>query len=127
MSPVRRTAPPPRVTRAPEGAGARVTRGRGVSGQESAGRGPSTVRRAQEAPHPHGVPRRKVRERPTLTEFPAARSVSGCVPVRAEADLHLEGHGEIRSMPHPVRDDRGEFVEFALGDLEDQFVVNLQQ
>ena len=67
------------------------------------------------------------RKRPTLTEFPAARSVSGCVPVRAEADLHLEGHGEIRSMPHPVRDDRGEFVEFALGDLEDEFVVHLQQ
>ena len=115
---MRRTAPPPRVTRAPEGAGARVTRGRGVSGKESAGR-------SQRAGGLRPFDER--RKRPTLTEFPAARSVSGCVPVRAEADLHLEGHGEIRSMPHPVRDDRGEFVEFALGDLEDEFVVHLQQ
>jgi len=118
VSPVRRTAPRPRVTRAPEGAGARGTRGRGVSGKGSAGRSlrAGVLRRVDER-----------RERPTLPVFPAARSVSGCVPVRAEADLHLEGHGEIRSMPHPVRDDRREFVEFALGDLEDQFVVHLQQ
>ena len=38
-------------------------------------------------------------------------SVRGGIPVRSEADLHLEGHREIGSVPHAGGNDRSELVE----------------
>ena len=63
----------------------------------------------------------------TPTRCRSERSVRGGVPVCSEADLHFEGHCEVGGMLHSVSDDRGQLVELALGHLEYQFVVHLQQ
>ena len=53
--------------------------------------------------------------------------VGGGVPVGAGAHLDLEGDAEGRSVAHAVTHDGREHVELAGCDLEDEFVVNLQQ
>ena len=53
--------------------------------------------------------------------------VGGGVPVGTGAHLDLEGHAEGSSISHAGADDLGEHIELAGGDLEDEFVVNLQQ
>ena len=53
--------------------------------------------------------------------------VGGGVPVGTGADLDLEGHAEGSSISHPLAHDGREHVELAGGNLEDEFVVNLQQ
>ena len=49
------------------------------------------------------------------------------VPVGTGAHLDLEGDAEGRSVAHPLAHDGREHIELAGGDLEDEFVVNLQQ